>query len=67
MCSCSALAPAYKRLVASRPAWPRATSKVAPAVKKLYEAGQQSTRQLMNYFQIDSCRTLYKILRFAGC
>ena len=33
----------------------------------LYEAGQQSTRQLMAYFQIGSRRTLYKILRFAGC
>ena len=41
--------------------------KVAPAVKELYEAGQQSTRQLMEYFQIGSRRTLYKILRFAGC
>lgn len=41
--------------------------KVAPAVKKLYEAGQQSTRQLMDYFQISLRRTLYKILRFAGC
>lgn len=41
--------------------------KIAPAVKELYEAGQQSTRQLMDYFQIGSRRTLYKILRFAGC
>lgn len=41
--------------------------KVAPAVKELYEAGQQSIRQLMAYFQIGSRRTLYKILRFAGC
>jgi len=41
--------------------------KIAPVVKELYEAGQQSTRQLMDYFQIDSRRTLYKILRFAGC
>ena len=41
--------------------------KIAPAVKELYEAGQQSTRQLMAYFQIGSRRTLYKILRFAGC
>ena len=41
--------------------------KIAPAVKDLYEAGQQSTRQLMAYFQIGSRRTLYKILRFAGC
>ncbi len=41
--------------------------KIAPEVKELYEAGQQSTRQLMDYFQIGSRRTLYKILRFAGC
>ena len=41
--------------------------KIAPAVKELYEAGQQSTRQLTDYFQIGSRRTLYKILRFAGC
>ncbi len=41
--------------------------KIAPAVKELYEAGQQSTRQLMAYFQIGSRRTLYKILRYAGC
>jgi DNA invertase Pin-like site-specific DNA recombinase len=41
--------------------------KIAPAVKELYGAGQQSTRQLMDYFQIGSRRTLYKILRFAGC
>jgi DNA invertase Pin-like site-specific DNA recombinase len=41
--------------------------KITPAVQELYEAGQQSTRQLMNYFQIGSQRTLYKILRFAGC
>ena len=41
--------------------------KIAPAVNELYEAGQQSTRQLMDYFQIGSRRTLYKILRFAGC
>jgi hypothetical protein len=36
-------------------------------MEELYEAGQQSTRQLMDYFQIGSRRTLYKILRFAGC
>ena len=36
--------------------------KIAPAVQELYEAGQQSTRQLMDYFQIGSRRTLYKIL-----
>ena len=42
-------------------------AKIAPAVKELYEAGQRSTRQLMEYFQIGSRRTLYKILRFAGC
>ncbi|WP_324680488.1 recombinase family protein [Hymenobacter sp. GOD-10R] len=41
--------------------------KIAPAVKALYEAGQQSTRQLMGYFYIGSRRTLYKMLRFAGC
>ena len=41
--------------------------KIAPAVKELYKAGQQSTRQLMDYFQIGSRRTRYKILRFAGC
>jgi DNA invertase Pin-like site-specific DNA recombinase len=41
--------------------------KIAPAVQEFYEAGQQSTRQLMNYFQIGSRRTLYKILRFVGC
>ncbi|MET4107711.1 DNA invertase Pin-like site-specific DNA recombinase [Hymenobacter sp. UYP22] len=41
--------------------------KMAPAVKELYETGQQSTPQLMDYFQIGSRRTLYKILRFAGC
>ena len=41
--------------------------KIAPAVKELYVARQQSTRQLMAYFQIGSRRTLYKILRFAGC
>ncbi|WP_400194260.1 hypothetical protein [Hymenobacter sp. B81] len=35
--------------------------KIAPAVKGLYEAGQQSTRQLIDYFQIGSRRTLYKI------
>jgi hypothetical protein len=35
-------------------------------VKELYLARQQSTRQLMDYFQIGSRRTLYKILRFAG-
>ena len=40
--------------------------KITPAVKELYEAGQQSTRQLMASFQIGSRRTLYKILRFAG-
>ena len=40
--------------------------KIAPAVKELYLARQQSTRQLMDYFQIGSRRTLYKILRFAG-
>lgn len=39
---------------------------IAPAVRELYEAGQQSTRQLMAYFQIGSRRTLYKVLRFAG-
>ena len=36
-------------------------------VKELYETGQQSTRQLMDYFQIGFRRTLSKILRFAGC
>jgi hypothetical protein len=41
--------------------------KIAPAVKELYKAGQQSTRQFMDYFQTGSRRTLYKILRFAGC
>ena len=41
--------------------------KIVPAVKELYEAGQQSTRQFMAYFQIDSYHTLYKILRSAGC
>lgn len=41
--------------------------KIAPAVKELYEAEQQSTRQLMDYLQIGSRRTLYRILRFAGC
>ena len=40
---------------------------IAPAVRELYEAGQQSTRQFMAYFQIGSRRTLYEILRFAGC
>ena len=40
-------------------------------MKELYLARQQSTRQqstrqLMVYFQIGSRHTLYKILRFAG-
>ena len=37
------------------------------AVKELYEAGQRSTLQLMYYLHIGFRRTLYKILRFAGC
>lgn len=41
--------------------------KIAPAVKQLYLTRQQSTRQLMDYFQIGSRRTRYKILRFAVC
>ena len=41
--------------------------KIAPAVNKLYEAGQQSFRELLHYFRIGSRRTLHKILRFAGC
>jgi DNA invertase Pin-like site-specific DNA recombinase len=40
--------------------------KIAPAVKNLYESGQQSTTQIMSYFQIGSRRTLYKVLRYAG-
>jgi DNA invertase Pin-like site-specific DNA recombinase len=40
--------------------------KVAPAVKDLYEAGQKSTTEIMQYFNIGSRRTLYKVLRFAG-
>jgi DNA invertase Pin-like site-specific DNA recombinase len=40
--------------------------KIAPAVKDLYEASQQSTTDIMRYFSIGSRRTLYKILRFAG-
>lgn len=39
---------------------------IAPAVKNLYESGQQSTTQIMSYFQIGSRRTLYKVLRYAG-
>ncbi len=39
---------------------------IAPAVKELYFARQQSTRQFMYYFQIGSRLTFYKILRFAG-
>ena len=52
----------------ARGRWPAPRyQKIAPAVKKLYEASQQSTRQLMDYFQIDARRTRSKILRFAGC
>lgn len=40
--------------------------KIAPAVKNLYESGDQSTTQIMSYFQIGSRRTLYKVLRHAG-
>lgn len=40
--------------------------KIAPAVKNLYESGDQSTTQIMSYFQIGSRRTLYKVLRYAG-
>lgn len=40
--------------------------KIAPAVKNLYVSGEQSTTQIMSYFQIGSRRTLYKILRHAG-
>jgi len=40
--------------------------KVAPAVKDLYVAGQKSTTEIMQYFNIGSRRTLYKVLRFAG-
>ncbi|WP_210114273.1 recombinase family protein [Hymenobacter aquaticus] len=40
---------------------------IGPAVRKPYEAGQHSTRQIMDNFQVGSRRTLYRILRFAGC
>ena len=40
--------------------------KIAPAVKNLYESTQQSTTQIMSYFQIGSRRTLYRLLRYAG-
>ena len=45
----------------------RRCQKIAPAVKELYLARQQSNRQLMDYFQIGLRRTLYKILRFTVC
>jgi DNA invertase Pin-like site-specific DNA recombinase len=54
-----------QRTHAGLQAWPRVTKK-SPRRPGTYLARQQSTRQLMNYFQIGSRRTLYKILRFAG-
>ncbi len=72
MCSCSARELDYRPRARGRqggrpPGLAPRYQKVAPAVKELYKAGQQSTRQLMDYFPIGSRRTLYKILRFTGC
>lgn len=41
--------------------------KIAPVVRALYEQGTLPTSELMAHFQIGSRRTLYKILRHAGC
>lgn len=73
MCSCSVPTPGCKQPgpAAGRggrpPGLPPPYQEIAPAVKELYEAGQRSTRQLTDYFQIGSRRTLYKILRSACC
>lgn len=58
--------PAAGRAAAGTDLFPR-YQKIAPAVNKLYEAGQQPFRELLHYFHIGSRRTLYKTLSFAGC
>ena len=43
-----------------------AYQEIAESVKELYDAEKQSTTQIMKTFKIESRRTFYKILTFAG-